>query len=343
LVKEAKFIEDQVNGLWGSFYEDTEMQARAHELMIERTKLHIKDERLLKGFAPKFGIGCRRITPGDPYMAAIQKDNVDVHFTLADRITETGVIGGDGIEREVDTIVCATGFDVTYRPRFDLVGEGGIDLGEKWKDVPESYLSMCVPQFPNMVQFIGPTFPVENGSVMGALWAVAEYTLLWIAKMQREGVRSWAPKQAITDLFNDHAQEWITHTVWKSSCRSWYKDNDTGRVNAVWPGATLHFNSVLAHPRYEDFDIKYIYKNPWAHLGMGWTTEWTQNKDKSPYLATEQLDPLWLETIKKGEVGEDSGAVGGPKGEPVGAEVVNGVTGEGTKVEVVVQGHDSKA
>ncbi|KAI9708230.1 MAG: hypothetical protein M1820_004184 [Bogoriella megaspora] len=368
LVAEAKFIEDKVNGLWGGFYENTQAQARAQELMTERTKQFIKDERLLKGFAPKFGLGCRRITPGDPYMAAIQKENVDVHFTHAESITEKGVVGGDGVEREIDTIVCATGFDVTYRPRFELVGEGGVDLKEKWKVTPESYLSVCVPGFPNMIQFIGPTFPVENGSVIGALGAVADYTLEWIRKMQREGLKSWAPRQDITDMFNDHTQEWITHTVWKSSCRSWYKNNDTGRVNAVWPGATLHFNNVLANPRWQDFEISYIYKNPWAALGMGWTTEWTEDKDKSPYLTREHLDPLWIETIAKGDSieGEEGvkeeiaveekkvepkeeeksdekkeEAVGGPKGEEVGAEVVNGVTGEGTKVEQVVTGHDA--
>lgn len=42
-------------------------------------------------------------------MEAIQKENVDVHFTAVDKITEDGVVGTDGIERKVDTVVCATG------------------------------------------------------------------------------------------------------------------------------------------------------------------------------------------------------------------------------------------
>lgn len=28
----------------------------------------LNDERLIAGFTPKFGIGCRRVTPGDPYI-----------------------------------------------------------------------------------------------------------------------------------------------------------------------------------------------------------------------------------------------------------------------------------
>ena len=134
-------------------------------MLKARMAEHIKDERLLKGFTPEFGFGCRRITPGDPYMEAIQKENVDVHFTPVEKITEKGVVGGDGIERECDTIVCATGFDVSYKPRFPIVGQDGVDLADKWKVIPESYLGISIPGFPNFLTFIGPTWPVENGSV----------------------------------------------------------------------------------------------------------------------------------------------------------------------------------
>lgn len=91
-------------------------------------------------------------------MLAIQEKNVDVHFTHVERVTEDGVVGGDGAERKVDAIVCATGFDVTYRPRFPVVGKNGVDLKEKWKDTPEAYLGLGVPDFPNFVMFIGPTW-----------------------------------------------------------------------------------------------------------------------------------------------------------------------------------------
>ncbi|KAI9657476.1 MAG: hypothetical protein M1821_003158 [Bathelium mastoideum] len=325
LVKEAKSVEDHVNGLWGSFYSGTEAQAKSQELFRARMRQHIRDDRLFHGFEPNFGVGCRRITPGDPYQEAIQQANVDVHFTEAARITPTGVVGGDGVEREVDTIVCATGFDVSYRPRFALVGRDGVELAKKWANTPESYLSVCVPQFPNMVQSIGPTFPVENGSVMGGLLAVTGYVLEWIRKMQRDGISAWEPRQDVTDLFNDHTQEWITHTIWKDSCRSWYKNNDTGRVNAVWPGATLHFMQVLAQPRWEDFHISYTHKNPWAVLGMGWTTDWTLNLDKSPYLSTDALDPRWLERLAKegdGEAVKASGKEEDTKGNGIGTQVL---------------------
>lgn len=42
-------------------------------------------------------------------MKAIQEPNVRVHFTAAKYLTENGIVGEDGVEREVDTVICATG------------------------------------------------------------------------------------------------------------------------------------------------------------------------------------------------------------------------------------------
>lgn len=158
MVEHAKSIEDQVNGLWGGFYKNATAQFEGQKMLKARMAEFIKDERLLKGYTPEFGFGCRRITPGDPYMMAIQKENVDVHFTPVVKIDESGVIGEDGTRCECDTIVCATGFDVSYRPRFPIVGQDGIDLADKWKVCPEGYLGLGIPGFPNFLTFIGPSW-----------------------------------------------------------------------------------------------------------------------------------------------------------------------------------------
>jgi len=41
---------------------------------------------------------------------------------------------------------------------------------------------------------------------MGPLHAVSEYAVQWIKKMQNENLRSWVPRQDITDSFNEHVQ-----------------------------------------------------------------------------------------------------------------------------------------
>jgi hypothetical protein len=241
-------------------------------------------------------------------MRAIQEKNVDVHFSAVNEITEDSVIDTNGLEKKVDTIVCATGFDVTYRPRFPIVGQNGVELGAKWKVCPEAYLGITIPDMPNFITFIGPTWPVENGSVMGPLGMVAQYAIQIIKKMQSEFIKSIAPKQDITDLFNAHTQEFMKQTVWTSSCRSWYRNNETGRVNAVFPGSSLHYCQTIATPRYEDYNITYQNKhNLWAYLGLGFTMqERTEGADLTPYLSEEAIDPKWMdEVIKTGALVAD--------------------------------------
>ena len=73
LLKHAKYLEDQVNGLWDTFFMNSEAQKEAKKMFGDRMAEFIKDPRLLKGFTPKFAIGCRRITPGkSTYLASEQ-------------------------------------------------------------------------------------------------------------------------------------------------------------------------------------------------------------------------------------------------------------------------------
>lgn len=64
LIKHAKYLEDQINGHWSTFFTDSETQKLAAKTFGARMQEFIKDERLLKGFTPKFQVGCRRVTPG---------------------------------------------------------------------------------------------------------------------------------------------------------------------------------------------------------------------------------------------------------------------------------------
>lgn len=59
LVKHAKSLEDQVNGVWSVMLKGTPESQAARELFEERTAGIIKDPRLLAGLIPKFSVGCR--------------------------------------------------------------------------------------------------------------------------------------------------------------------------------------------------------------------------------------------------------------------------------------------
>lgn len=265
----------------------------ADSVIANRMKEFIPDEKIYRQLLPDFALGCRRLTPGNPFMRAVQKSNVTLHRDAVAKVSGNKVIAYNGEEAEVDTIICATGFDVSYVPAFPMRGRNGVLLSDKWSKIPEGYMGLACPDMPNYYMFQGPTFPVANGSVMGALQAVGDYIVKIIYKMQREQIHSLDPKQEVADAFNAHAQAWHNGSCWaERGCRSWYKNNETGRVNAVWPGSSLHYIEMIESPRYEDYNIKYEnLHNMFAFMGLGFTqNQMKENGDLSPYLNKETLE-----------------------------------------------------
>lgn len=107
---------------------------------------------LIERLIPDFPVGCRRITPGIGYLETFAKPNVRV-FTDAriDHVDERGLVMSTGEHIDVDAIVCATGFDVSFSPRFPITGRDDVQLKDIWGEpsVPQAYLSMAIPKFPN--------------------------------------------------------------------------------------------------------------------------------------------------------------------------------------------------
>jgi cation diffusion facilitator CzcD-associated flavoprotein CzcO len=49
-------------------------------------------------------------------------DNAEVVTEEIDQVTEEGLITRDGKLHKVDIIVCATGFNTSFKPNFHLIG-----------------------------------------------------------------------------------------------------------------------------------------------------------------------------------------------------------------------------
>jgi cation diffusion facilitator CzcD-associated flavoprotein CzcO len=61
------------------------------------------------------------------------------------------IIGDDGVEREVDTIIFGTGFHVTDMPAAERVrGRDGATLAEHWDGSPQAHLGAMVAGYPNL-------------------------------------------------------------------------------------------------------------------------------------------------------------------------------------------------
>lgn len=113
-------------------------------------KVKLGDDALLEHLMPdNFAVGCRRPTPGNGYLEALTQKNVRVITEAIDEVVPKGVKLSSGEIVDVDTIICATGFDLSFCPRFQLIGRNEESIHETWKDIPEAYLSTAVPGFPN--------------------------------------------------------------------------------------------------------------------------------------------------------------------------------------------------
>ncbi|KAH7379124.1 cyclohexanone monooxygenase [Phaeosphaeria sp. MPI-PUGE-AT-0046c] len=231
-----------------------------------------KNEALKKHMIPEFALGCRRMTPGSKYLESLNEDNVEPIHKGVSRLTQTGIVDDDGVEREVDVVICATGFDTSFTPHFKLIGRKNADIKEQFGDFPVSYLGVTVPNFPNFIHLIGPNGPASHSSILPILEWYTRYAFQIIEKIQTENIRAIEPKQAaVKDLYN-HTHELMKRLVWSSPCRSWFKNGKIhGPVTAIYPGSRLHFMELLKNVRYEDYELDYRSNNRFQFMGNGYT------------------------------------------------------------------------
>lgn len=158
-----------------------------------KAKLSKKPE-VFEQLCPDFPPGCRRLTPGPGYLEALVEDNVSFIQTHIKQVHLDGIETEDGIKREVDTIICATGFDGVYKVHFPVIGKDGASLQDQWADIPEAYLSMAPEKMPNYFIFLGPNGGPGLGSAVPFLENEAKYMIKCIQKLQREWYKSMVPK-----------------------------------------------------------------------------------------------------------------------------------------------------
>ncbi|WPH02915.1 Hypothetical protein R9X50_00578500 [Acrodontium crateriforme] len=243
------------------------------------------DPDLCEKLIPKFEVACRRLTPGDGYLEALQQPNVSFQIGEITSITPNGIIGPDGKELDLDIIVCATGFDTGFTPSWELHGRHSISLAEQWKDTPEAYFALCAANMPNYMIFNGPNYPAGHGSLIATMNAAANWMVGWIQKFSSEEVKTFTVKEAIVREYNDYSQAVLKRTVWSGGCRSWYKNGKVdGPVTAMYAGSSAHYIEMLERFRTEDFDVEYRHANRFAFMGNGLTVRDVKGEDLGWYV-----------------------------------------------------------
>ncbi|EMC94065.1 hypothetical protein BAUCODRAFT_36536 [Baudoinia panamericana UAMH 10762] len=281
-----KQIENELNQRFKFIIKGSQEAKDAREFSYKQMARHLKDDpRLVEKIIPKnFNPGCRRPTPAPGYLEALVAPNATIFTDAIGHITEKGFVDHEGKEHECDVIICATGFDTTWRPRFPLLNGAGVDLRDFWAKEVVSYLSIGIPTYPNHFTFCGPYGPLGHGSFMPLIERWTQYMFDVIVKAQVENVKSFTPRLDLSKQFLQHADLFLQRTAWTSACRSWFKQGKIDGQAAIYPGSRLHFLHLLERPRYEDFEMEYWDANRYAFLGNGFDTREFDGRDITMYL-----------------------------------------------------------
>ncbi|KAK6432568.1 hypothetical protein LTR95_011266 [Oleoguttula sp. CCFEE 5521] len=270
-LKFRKGIEAEINGLFGMYQQNSELSHTFRKVITEEMNRRMgPGHQELKDFIiPTWSPGCRRISPGDGYLESLVQDNVQPIMQGIKKIVPEGIVTADGELHKMDVLVCATGFQVAFRPAFRVINGSGKLLTDDWKDGPNLYLGVSAPRFPNFYTIVGPGATWSNGTLLPSIETTVEYSVKMMKKIQTEAIKAIEVQQEALDEVYAHLDEYHKTTVWQEECRSWFKDGKIKNRIYLWPGSTIHFLKTIKEPRMEDYNIRYRYKNRFAFLGNG--------------------------------------------------------------------------
>ena len=161
-----------------------------YRLLLRAT---VDDPAYRRALVPRIGILAKRPVISSAFFKALNNPNTALITTPIDRITRSGVRTTDGVEREADLIVAATGYELwtdpeTYRPG-TILGAAGFDLAEYYRAHGlRSYAGTAHPRLPNRWEIVGPT------GFVGFAWmdydeTMAEHAVRMIEETRRRGAQ----------------------------------------------------------------------------------------------------------------------------------------------------------
>ncbi|MFC6760961.1 flavin-containing monooxygenase [Sulfitobacter porphyrae] len=181
------------------------------EFVREKIDQVVRDPVTAEALKPRgYPIFARRVCLDSSYYETYNRENVHLVDLLKDpivEITENGIRTESG-ETELDILIFATGYDALTGAllAFDVRGEDGRTLKDKWQAGPVSYLGIMVEGFPNMFATSGPNGP----AALANLITIAENDVDWIADvithMKDGGLERVSVTKAAEERWMDHVR-----------------------------------------------------------------------------------------------------------------------------------------
>lgn len=154
-------------------------------------KKQVNDPELAKKLTPEYNWGCKRPSFSQNFYPMFNRSNVELVTDSIERFTPRGIVTADGIEREVDIVICATGykpFSGRSLPTYPVTGLNGQVLQDYWEENRyQAFRGVAVHGFPNFFLIYGPYNNISGSYIAGVELSVRN-TVSWLSDARRKGV-----------------------------------------------------------------------------------------------------------------------------------------------------------
>lgn len=193
----------------------------------------VDDPEVRDKLTPRYAVGCKRPGFHNTYLSTYNRDNVELVTEPIDKITGSGVATVDGVTRDVDVLILATGFkvmDVDEMPTYPLTGSGGLTWSRLWNEQRlQAYEGVSVPGFPNFFSVFGPYGYVGN-SYFTLIETQTHHIVRCLTAARRKHAKRVEVKQEANDrYFAEMMRKRHRQIFWQDSCqlaRSYYFDKN---------------------------------------------------------------------------------------------------------------------
>jgi cation diffusion facilitator CzcD-associated flavoprotein CzcO len=227
--------------------------------LVESIHAQVDDPEIAEKLTPKYGFFCKRPSFSNVFYQVFNRDDVELVTDPIARITKNSIVTADGRERQIDTLICATGYSVFDRsctPGFEVIGRDGKDLNDFWDENRfQAFEGASVPGFPNFFLMGGP-YSAAGASYFTMIDTQSRHLSRVLGEIRRRGANYVEVRQEAHDRdFRKIKRRHQDTALFSSNCapaNSYYFDKH-GDAPAVRPVTGLehwwnsHFFSLKSY------------------------------------------------------------------------------------------------
>ncbi len=218
----------------------------------------VSDPELRAKLTPDYTMGCKRILLSNDWYPTLNRDHVEVVTSGVTEVRGSTVVTADGTEREVDTIIFGTGFEVAEPPIAQRIRtRDGRTLTQRWSEGEgaEAYLGTTTVGCPNLFFLVGPNTGLGHTSMVVMMESQFAYLIDALRQVRAHGIDEVEVREPVQRAYADELQDQLAGTVWNAGgCASWYL-NANGRNTTLWPDFTFRFRERTRNFDLGDYEV----------------------------------------------------------------------------------------